>query len=100
MFECVWVSVSVFGLPSLLVQADLGFKGCCWEGCVEVYMEWDKIRSSVVPYGLTSWGNLARRILLLVMALSFSLVIHRRFYTCVGFVALLGYFCGRFVLNE
>lgn len=30
-----------FGLPSLLVEGDFGFEGCCWESCVEVYMEWD-----------------------------------------------------------
>lgn len=44
MFEWVWVFVSVFGLPSLLVQANLGFKGCCWEGCDKVYMEGDKVK--------------------------------------------------------
>lgn len=47
---------------------------------------------SVVPYGVISWGSLARRTLLLIMGLSFSLVIHRRFYTCVGLLPFRGTF--------
>lgn len=36
--NCMWLVVFVFGLPSLFIEADLGFSGC-WEGCVTVYME-------------------------------------------------------------
>jgi len=47
MFQCVWVwvflSVSMFGLPSVLVEADYGFEGCCWK--VALRCIWNGIRS-------------------------------------------------------